>query len=70
MLCNYPNWIESVFTDNVFSFSFSFFETKGQHANDKAHEAVDHPASFPLDREEISQPHLQCLDTMVRSKLS
>ena len=35
---------------------FYFFETEGQHANAKAHEAVDHLASFLSSSEEISQP--------------
>ena len=37
-------------------FFFSFFETQGQQANAKAHEAVDHLASFLSlsSREEIS----------------
>jgi hypothetical protein len=42
----------------LFSFSFSFFKfkTEGQHAIAKAQEALDHLASFPSGREEISQP--------------
>ena len=31
-----------------------YFETKGQHVNVKAHEAVDHLASFVSSKEEIS----------------
>jgi hypothetical protein len=40
----------------VFFFVFFVFETKGQQANAKAQEVVDHLASFMSCREEISQP--------------
>ena len=38
-----------------FVFFNFFFEIEGQHANVKAHEAVDHLVSFMSSREEISQ---------------
>jgi hypothetical protein len=37
-----------------FFFYFFLFEAEGQQASAKAHEEVDHLASFPLSREEIS----------------
>ena len=35
-------------------FFLFFFETEGRHANVKVEEAVDHLASFPSSREEVS----------------
>ena len=36
-------------------FIYLFFETEGRHANARAHEALDHLASFLSSKEEISQ---------------
>ena len=36
-------------------FIYIFLETEGQQANTEAHEAIDHLASFPSGRHEISQ---------------
>ena len=38
---------------------FFFFEIEGWEANAKAHEVVDHMASFLSSREEISQPRIK-----------
>ena len=37
-----------------FLFHFVLFETKGQQVSVKAQDAVDHLASFSLDKEDIS----------------
>ena len=37
-------------------FYFILFEIEGRHVKTKAHVVIDHQASFPLGREEISQP--------------
>jgi hypothetical protein len=43
-----------VHTWNDIHYLFFIFEIEGRHANAKAQEAVDHLASFPSGREEIS----------------
>ena len=48
------SWGSSQETGN-FNLIYFIFEREGRQANPKAHEAVDHRASFPSGREKISQ---------------
>ena len=42
--------------DNWLVFCYFILKIEGCHASANAHELVDNLASFPLDRERISQP--------------
>jgi hypothetical protein len=41
---------------NIYYYYYYYFETEGRHANAKAEDAIDHLASFPSGRDEISKP--------------
>ena len=47
-------------------FACFFFETEGQQANVKAHEAIDHPESFLSSREKISQLGIEPANSSLR----
>jgi hypothetical protein len=50
----------------AFFFFLFFFETEGRQASAKAHEVIDHLASFLSGREEISQPGIELPTSSLR----
>jgi hypothetical protein len=43
----------------LFIIYYFLMRQKGRHANTKAHEAIDHLASFLFSKEEISHPGIE-----------